>query len=265
MTLQGIFCLLFAGNSLEAIMRRRYSAGILAVFALAVLTAGADDFWVKKDWKTWTAADCKKLLEDSPWTKKVLKENSTDVTHVPSAAQGATIDKSAAGLNQGAGEINYVVQVRSAEPMRHALIRQQQIDKGYDKMSDADKKAFDAQMEQLYNPPGDPIVIHVRYYANRPQLTVFLNNAWDSLPADTVPVDLVLLPAGGGKVIPLTYLQAAGGEPEFDITFPRTALAPGIKSFKLQIPNPAMGDFGSSKVIAEFKTDKMTVDGKTAF
>jgi hypothetical protein len=246
-------------------MRRRYAAGILAVFALAVLAARADDFWVKKDWKTWTAADCKKILDDSPWAKRVLKENATDVTHVPSAAQGATIDKSAAGLNQGAGEINYVVQIRSAEPMRHALIRQQQIDKGYDKMSDADKKAFDAQMEQIYNPPGDPIMIHVRYYGNRPELTTFLNNAWDSLPADTVPADLVLLPAGGGKVIPLTYVQDAAGGPEFDITFPRSALGQGIKSFKLQIPNPAMGDFGASKVNAEFKTDKMTVDGKAAF
>ena len=49
-------------------MRRRYAAGILAVFALAVITASAEDFWVKKDWKQWTAADCKKLLEDSPWT-----------------------------------------------------------------------------------------------------------------------------------------------------------------------------------------------------
>jgi hypothetical protein len=246
-------------------MRRRYAVGIMAVFALAVFTAGADDFWLKKDWKTWTPADCKKLLEDSPWAKRVLKENATDVTHVPSAMQAASTEKADSGLNKGAGEINYIVQIRSAEPMRHAAIRQQQIDKGYDKMNDADKKAFDAKMEQLYNPPGDPIMIHVRYYGNRPELTTFLNNAWDSLPADTIPADLVLLPAGGGKVIPLTFLEDPGGAAEFDVTFPRTALAPGIKSFKLQIPNPAMGDFGASKVVAEFKTDKMTVDGKIAF
>jgi hypothetical protein len=246
-------------------MRRRYAAGILAVFVLAVLTASADDFWVKKDWKTWTAADCKKLLEDSPWAKKVLKENETDLGHVPSAAQSATVDKAAAGLNQGAGEINYVVQIRSADPMRHALIREQQIEKGYEKMSDADKKTFDAQMEQLFSAPGDPIMIHVRYYANRPQLTVLLNNAWSSMSPNAVPVDMLLLPAGGGKVVPLTFLQDGGGAPEFDVTFPRSALGAGVKSFKLQILNPALGDFGTSKVLAEFKTDKMTVDGKLAF
>jgi hypothetical protein len=246
-------------------MRTRHAVSFIVVFALAVLAAGADDFWIHKDWKTWTAADCKKLLEDSPWTKKVLKENASDVTHVPSAAQGATVDKAAAGLNQGAGEIDYVVQIRSAEPMRHALIRQQQIDKGYDKMSDADKKAFDAQMEQIYNPPDDPIVIHVRYYANRPQLTALLDNAWSSRPGDAVPADLVLLPAGGGKIVPLTYLLDQSGLPEFDVTFPRNALEPKVKSFKIQIPTPPLGDFGASKTTAEFKTDKMSVDGKQPF
>jgi len=246
-------------------MRRRYAAGILAVFALAVLTAGADDFWVKKDWKTWTANDCKKLLEDSPWARRVMHENASDITHVPSAAQGATIDKSSAGLNVGAGEINYVVQIRSAAPIKQALIRQQQIAKGYDKMSDADKKAFDTQMEQMYSVPGDPIVVHVRYYANRDQLSAYLDNAWKSLPADTVPADMIMITSNGAKVAPLTYVADPSGGPEFDLTFPRTAFGQGLKSFKLQIPNPALGDFGASKITAEFKLDKMTFDGKPAF
>jgi len=246
-------------------MRRRYTAGILTVFALAVLTAGAEDFWVKKDWKQWTPQECKKLLEDSPWARRVLVENETDVSHVPSATQGASIDKSSAGLNIGAGEINYVVQIRSAAPIRQALIRQQQAAKGYDKMSDADKKAFDAQMEQLYNSPGDPITVHVRYYANREQLSAYLDNAWKSLPADTVPADMIMITSAGAKVTPLTYVADAGGGPEFDLTFPRTAFGQGLKSFKLQIPNPALGDFGSKKVTAEFKTDKMTFEGKPAF
>jgi hypothetical protein len=246
-------------------MRRRYAAGILAVFALAVLTVSADDFWVKKSWKEWTANDCKKLLEDSPWAKRVLVENETDLGHVPSATQGASADKASAGLNVGAGEINYVVQIRSAAPIKQALIRQQQITKGYDKMSDADKKAFDTQMEQMYSVPGDPIIVHVRYYGNRDALTMYLNNAWSSLPADTVPADMIMITSNGAKVVPLTYLADAGGGPEFDLTFPRTSFASGLKSFKLQIPNPALGDFGSKKVMAEFKTDKMTFDGKMAF
>ena len=246
-------------------MQRRYAAGILAVFALAVLTVSADDFWVKKDWKTWTANDCKKLLEDSPWAKRVLVQNETDLGHIPSATQEASADKAAAGLNVGAGEINYIVQIRSAAPIKQALIRQQQITKGYDKMSDADKKAFDTQMEQMYSAPGDPIVVHVRYYGNRDQLTMYLNNAWSSLPADTVPADMIMITSNGAKVLPLTYVADSAGGPEFDLTFPRTAFGQGLKSFKLQIPSPALGDFGSKKATAEFKVDKLTFEGKPAF
>lgn len=79
-------------------MRHRLLAGILAVFALAVLTAKADDFWVKKDWKTWTAADCKKLLEDSPWAHRKLLENESNANHLPSAGTAGSAPPPAAPM-----------------------------------------------------------------------------------------------------------------------------------------------------------------------
>jgi hypothetical protein len=249
-------------------MRRRYASGILAVFALAVLTATADDFWVKKDWKTWTAADCKKLLEDSPWAHRKMVENETNVSRLPSAGAqgtGAAASQADTAQNKDTGEINYVVQMRSAAPIREALIRMAQIDRQYDKMSDADKKAFDAQMEKLYGVKDDTIAVHIRYYANRDSLGSDLEKSWKSLPADTVPADMILISSNGTKVTPLTFVADPDGKTEFDMTFPRSAFAQGLKSFKLQIPNPALGDFGASKIMVEFKLDKMTFDGKPAF
>jgi hypothetical protein len=155
--------------------------------------------------------------------------------------------------------------MRSAAPIRQALIRQAQIDKQYDKMSDADKKTFDAQMEKTYNYGDDAIVVHVRYYANRNPLGTDLSTSWHSLPRDTVPADVVLISSNGTKVTPITYLADPAGKDEFDLTFPRKAFADGLKSFKLQIPNPALGDFGSTKVMVEFKLDKMNFEGKPAF
>jgi hypothetical protein len=249
-------------------MRRRYAAGILSVFALAVLTASADDFWVKKDWKQWTTADCKKLLEDSPWTHRKLLENETNVGRLPSAGNagvGAAPGQADTAQNKDTGEVNYVVQIRSAAPIHEALIRQAQIDKQYDKMSDADKKAFDAQMDALYKVNDDTIVVHVRYYANRDSLGSDLEKSWKSLPADTVPADMALISSNGSKVTPLTFVPDRDGKDEFDMTFPKKAFAEGLKSFKLQIPHPALGDFGAQKVMVEFKLDKMTFDGKPAF
>jgi hypothetical protein len=249
-------------------MRRRYAAGILAVFALAVLTAGAEDFWVKKDWKQWSAAECKKLLESSPWAVRKMVENESNVNRLPSAASqgnGSQPTTAAGSASTGAGEINYIVQDRSAAPIKQALIRQQQITKGYDKMSDADKKAFDAQMDQMYGGHPDVITIHVRYYGNRDVLTSLLDNAWKSLPADTVPADMVLITSNGAKIKPTTYVADASGGSEFDLAFPRAAVGEGLKSFKLQIPSPMLGDFAAAKILVEFKLDKMTFEGKPAF
>jgi hypothetical protein len=248
-------------------MKRRYAAGILSVLVFAVLAASADDFWVKKDWKQWTAADCKKLLEDSPWAHRKLLENESNANHLPSAGTagvGAAPGSTDAN-NTGTGEVNYVVQMRSAPPIHEALIRMAQIDQQYDKMADADKKLFDGRMDVLYRMNDDLITVHVRYYANREPLASDLKKSWKSLPEDTVPSDMALISSNGTKVTPLTFVPDKDGKDEFDMTFPRKAFSDGLKSFKLQIPHPALGDFPASKVLVEFKLDKMAFNGKPAF
>ena len=243
-------------------MRLRRASGILAVLALAVSTVGADDFWVKKDWKQWTTADCKKLLESSPWTLRKLVENESNVNRLPSAANGANADTA---MNKDAGEVNYIVQVRSATPIRHALIREQQIEKQYDKMTDAGKKEFDEQMNQLYSDRNDVIILHVKYSGTREQLAVDISKSWKSIPADTVPAEMNLIASNGSKATPIFFSADPDGGDGFLLTYPRSMLGEGFKSFKLQIPHPALGDFGASKVYVEFKLDKMTFEGKPSF
>jgi hypothetical protein len=242
-------------------MRRRYAAGIFAVFALAVLAVRADDFWVKKDWKQWTAAECKKLLESSPWATRKMVENESNVNRLPGAANGANAD---VAMNKDAGEVNYIVQIRSAAPIREALIRVQQIDRQYDKLTDADKKAFDAQMEQLFGGHQDSVILHVAYSATRDMLAADLEKSWKSIPADTVPEGMILITSSGSKVTPMTFVADAQGADGFQLTFSRSSLSQGLKSFKLQIPHPALGDFGASKAYVEFKLDKMMFEGKQA-
>jgi hypothetical protein len=243
-------------------MRRHLAISIFAVFSLALLTTAADDFWVKKDWKQWTVSDCKKLLESSPWVVRKMVENESNVNRLPSAANGANADTA---LNKDAGEVNYIVQIRSAAPIRHALIRLEQIEKQYDKMTDADKKAFDAQMEELYGEPDEAIIVHVKYSGTRDLLAADISKSWKSIPRDTVPAEMFLIASNGSKARPLTFVADSKGGDEFELTFPRSALGQGFKSFKLQIPHPALGDFGGSKVMVEFKLDKMMFDGKPSF
>jgi hypothetical protein len=250
-------------------MRRRYAAGILAILCLAVLTAGADDFWVKKDWKTWSKSECKKMLEDSPWSKRFLVENNTSNGSLPSTGQG--VQSTAQLGNSGTGEVTYYIQLRSAAPVRQAFIRQQQLDKKYDKMSDAEKKAFDDKMEQQMNAIGpDVIAAHIVFEASKPDLGTAVSTFWHSLPPNTVPMNFYLVTEKGVKVPPLGFSFVPETDSEFDVTFPRNigaepVIGPDARSMKVQFPNPAYGDFPEKTVTVEYKFDKMSWNGKLTY
>ena len=136
-------------------MLRRLAAFTVVLLGIAALVARADDFWLKKDWKEWSKDDCKKILHDSPWTRKWKLEVINNMGHLPSVTSGVQMNG-----NSGTGQPNtdvgaegntivYYLQLRSSTPVRDAMIREKQIEKKYDKMSEADRRASDVQMEQM--------------------------------------------------------------------------------------------------------------------
>jgi hypothetical protein len=249
-------------------MRSRHAAGIFAVLLFTVSAIRADDFWIKKEWKQWTAAECTRLLEDSPWAKKILVDNEVVKSRLPDApniTDGLNPGQAKYAADDDAGEIRYVVQIISSSPIRRALMRQEQINRQYDKMKDAEKIAFDARMETQFPANAGFVVVHVKYHADREPLGADLEKWWKSLPTKTVPANLLLIMPSGAKVAPLSYAPDSMGGDEFDLTFPRSAFEQGVKYFRLQIPSPALGDYAARKAIAEFKLDKMTFEGNATF
>src|ERR1022692_480993 len=85
------------------------------------------------------------------------------------------------------------------------------------------------------------------------------------VPANTIPPDLVMITSSGAKIMPLSFVPDSMGGNEFDLIFPRNTFEKDLKFFKLQIPSPGLGDYTAKKAIAEFKLDKMTFEGKSAF
>ncbi|HUK29739.1 MAG TPA: hypothetical protein VLV89_01420, partial [Candidatus Acidoferrum sp.] len=113
-------------------------AGLLVVGLSFTVTAAAklqtkdapkDPPWVAKDWTQWTEDDCKAVLEHSPW-----------------------------GRDLPAHEFGE--QLRSALPIRQALLRKAQLDEFYDRMKPDKKLAFDqAHAHDL--DPSDCVVIDI--------------------------------------------------------------------------------------------------------
>jgi hypothetical protein len=249
-------------------MRRSFSVGILAVLGFAALVTGADDFWVKKDWKTWSKAECKKMLEDSPWAKRFLIENNSSNGQLP----GSLTDSPGFGLtNKGAGEVTYDVQLLTAAPVREAFIREQQIEQKYDKMSDAEKNAFDAKIEkQMNGTKADVIIVRVVFEANKPVLADAVKAYWQSLPPDTVPPNFYLVTEKGTRIPPLTFSFTKGSEAEFGVTFPRNlgavpVISTDTKSLSVQFQNPPIYEYGEKPLAVEFKLDKMMWNGKLTY
>jgi hypothetical protein len=262
--------------------RRGYFAGIVAVLFFAALAAQAEDFWVKKDWKQWSKDECAKILQDSPWTRKWGKSQlgSSQMPGVSGAnAEGAAAER--------VPEMHYVVQFRSSLPVREAVVRQQQILMKYDKMTDAEKKDFDAKAEALLNRNYDDVIlIHVEYGSNLQSFERELATYWKNIPADAPPIDLYLITEKGDRVTPTKFISPPNASYTFDLAFPRTknnepVIHQGDKLLSLQFTHPAIGNqtqrnttnptdpsmdvFGEERVLLQFRLDKMMVQGKPSF
>src|SRR5688572_11212653 len=88
---------------------------------LLVLTASAvAQLWIKKPYTEWNKGDCKKMLTDSPW---IGKEGT-----VQPLQQTVSEETAEASGRESALEIKYVAQLRSALPIRQAVVRQAQLD-----------------------------------------------------------------------------------------------------------------------------------------
>ena len=266
-------------------LKRRYFAGVLAVLVVAVLTARAEDFWVKKQWNQWSKDECNKILTDSPWSKRWSKGSVT----VSAALPGNSGQSSEGAGGEKSPEVFYVVQFRSSLPVREAVVRQQQI-QGYSKLSDADKKAFDAKAETFFNTSyEDVILVHVDYGSNVQTFEREMAVYWKNIREDSVPVDFYLINERGDRIAPVRFVSPKTGTYAFDLIFPRLknnepVVHEGDKTLQIQFVNPAVGNqsqstggaaagsldpsigvFGRERVLMQFKPDKMMLNGKLSF
>ena len=119
-------------------MKRKFrvSAPGLAVtmLVLGILGAASGQIWEKKPYQQWSKNDVDKLLTDSPWAQ----QHTQRLSRGGDAGQDATI----------------TVRLRSALPIRQGTIRQMQIQAKYEKMSDAERAAFDAKTKPILDCPS---------------------------------------------------------------------------------------------------------------
>lgn len=120
--------------SKERCTRHPWSTGGVLLISFAISLFAQD--LSQKPYPQWTKDDIIKIASDSPWAS-VVQASPTTGDRVPVAyLPGITI------------------RLRSALPIRQALLRLKQIDAKYDKMSEKDRADFDARMKGLLECPA---------------------------------------------------------------------------------------------------------------
>jgi hypothetical protein len=193
-------------------------------------------FWEKKDWKTWSKGDCEKMLNDSPWSRSfenvVVREGATGMR---SGSQGYG--------GESRASLKYSVQLRSALPVRQAVIRLAMIQNKYDKMSADEKKNFDQNAEQYLNQDfSNRVVVHVEYSTNLQEMDRYLAEYWQRSKERDAPLTGDLVTPKGERIRPARFISDVGAAREFELIFPREAsgepyISDADKGFSVELPD----------------------------
>jgi hypothetical protein len=219
-------------------MRRLAAAAVLFCAFAAIFAFGAD-FWVKKPYAEWSDKEVKRLLSDSPWAKTftlrrpVLQQTRREFGRFSSAA--------GEGEGQNAPEIDYVVYMRTAQPVREALVRTAQFEQKYDAMNRASRQAFDASWSQFLTASfPSKVIVQVKYSSNVTDIDRKLANYWQTQTLETMLTDSFLTGPDGKRVSPIAFWVGKGATREFQLAFPRPEPAAGNDSVAVEFKAPEM-------------------------
>ena len=230
--------------------RRAFYLTTLFVLLICSSVVHAQDNFMSKHYTEWSKSEANKVLNDSPWVK-------AQEVRIPQGGANAPLD------------FRYTLRLRSALPIRQALVRLRQLDAKYDKMSAADKAAFDAKVKGLLDCPAcaDNYVVTIssksESYPNADAIFDVLKTA--TTPALQKYVYLANELDERRMLVHFTAPKAAGGEAMF--FFPRLdekgqpLLSPASKKLLFRMSDRNVG----ASTNFEFDVSKIVINSNVEF
>ena len=122
---------------------------LVFVFALLAISPAFGQKFLTKPYTEWSLDEAKKVTTDFPWSSTYQSERGQDAAaQLQQAREQADTRLSGSergNLGASPGFEPIRIQLFSALPVRQALVRLQQLEAGYDKMSAEEKAKFDAR------------------------------------------------------------------------------------------------------------------------
>ena len=241
-------------------MKKMQCLSIAVLFSAAVVAAPKGEFWEKKDYKKWSQKEVTRMLEKSPWAQQFTNQGV--------GIGGRDLD----AMDAAQPYINYLVQFRSAQPIRQAIVRQMALNQKYDSLSSEQKQQFDRSAEAFLSADvSNMVVVYITYETNNIEYDRQLARHWQSQTIDLLKNYVYLSTDKGDKVQLANYSVGQGGGRSFQFIFPREVNGNPIvdpmkdNSLKLEFNYPAIEDLRNGNVFMEFKLEKMIFDGNVAY
>ena len=150
------------------VLKRTYQAFSFLTVVLCLaggsLALGQTTYSVDNSYKKWSKKDVERMLNASPWVSvqevRIRKEGQarriaggTGEGGAPSFTKDET-NSVASGGSDIPIDFIFTLRMRSAIPIREAIVRQKQLDAKYDSMDEKQKSAFDASVKGLLECPA---------------------------------------------------------------------------------------------------------------
>jgi hypothetical protein len=222
------------------------------------------EFWVDKPYSKWSAKDIKRLLGESPWGKTTTLRTPIIKQIHRETGQFSGL----AGEGEGVADptVEYAVYLRTARPVREALVRQAQLEEKYEQMEDPAKKAFDNRWGQfLAADVSDKIIFQVQYSSNTNDIDRQLMNFWQTQTAGTMRDLSAMTWPDGQRLAPIAYWAARGAGREFQIAFPRPKDGREDGAISLEFMNPNVKVEGNSRIYTKFQLKELKYGGKVTY
>ncbi len=171
-------------------MKNFYRASVI-IYLIAVsfglFSAATQNDITGKPFEQWSKSETAKILTKSPWAKEQEIRIPVSQLNTVAGAQDANLQgPSVSGGANAPADFRFTVRLRSGLPVRQALVRTRQLEGRIDRMSAADRAAFDARNKGLLECPacaGNYVVTISSKSINYPRL----DPIYESLKTATVP------------------------------------------------------------------------------
>lgn len=273
-------------------MKRALS--LVSILALTLLAAWIPPLhaqvWLKKDYTQWSEKECREILTKAPWANDY--RIATVVMEALTADTNAS-DPTVQGREQP--HVTYKAVFLSAKPVRQAMMRLEKLNPKYEQLEPAEQQAFEQRAEKFINGDFSNQIVIQLTYTTVAAYQMPLIRYWQAQPKEDLQKSFVLVtPAGRLEPEEVIFQPGGqGGPSHFQLIYPRLVngepvAAKDDQQINLEFKHPAI-DRGSGvsqtpqvraanrqgiqtgfvlpseRVVMQFKTKRMMVEGRPLF